>query len=166
MERLECGQPFSVFVDAAATPESLTLAMKAVRQVTRGRLIVVHGSAARLLPARQAIVGRVLERGAHAAVLTSGNFEAAAPLAEMHEMLDGFERPHKPQIAPSRATAIRLGLSMAQAGDAVLITGRGEQPSLVADDNASEVTDRDVACQWLYEPAQPTTPRPRFRVVG
>ena len=43
LERLECGQPFSVFVDAASSPESLALAIKTVRQVTRGRVMIVFG---------------------------------------------------------------------------------------------------------------------------
>src|SRR5207302_11267856 len=36
LERLECGQPFSVFVDAARSRETLSLAIKTMRQVTRG----------------------------------------------------------------------------------------------------------------------------------
>ena len=43
LERLECGQPFGVYVDAAAAPETLALSIKAVRRVTSGRVIVVAG---------------------------------------------------------------------------------------------------------------------------
>src|SRR4029450_10525320 len=43
LERLECGQSFGVFVDGAATPETLALSIRAVRRVTSGRVIVIAG---------------------------------------------------------------------------------------------------------------------------
>ena len=44
MERLECGQPFGVFVDYAHTPDALEHSLSALREVTEGRLICVFGA--------------------------------------------------------------------------------------------------------------------------
>ena len=44
LERIECGQPFGVFVDFAHTPDALTGVLKTLRQVTSGRLICVFGA--------------------------------------------------------------------------------------------------------------------------
>ena len=44
LQRVECGQPFSVFVDYAHTPDALAGSLQALRSVTSGRLICVFGA--------------------------------------------------------------------------------------------------------------------------
>ena len=44
LQRIECGQPFGVFVDFAHTPDALIGCLKTLRQVTTGRLICVFGA--------------------------------------------------------------------------------------------------------------------------
>ena len=163
LERLECGQPFGVFVDAAQTPETLSRSIATIRQVTRGRVHVVFGPPENTDPARRAMLGRVLERGCHLPILTSSQPEQPAPLADLHELLDGFERPHKAHNIPRRSSAIHFALAQAQPGDAVLIAGRGDRGSELAGGQELTHDDREIACAWLYEPR---TERPRFRVVG
>src|SRR5262249_11334793 len=43
MERIDCGQPFEVFVDIASTPAALENVLTALRGSTEGRLWVVFG---------------------------------------------------------------------------------------------------------------------------
>ena len=168
LERLECGQPFGVFVDAAAAPETLALSMKAVRRVTPGRVIVVAGCPSSGDKSIRPLVGRVLERGASLPILTANDPRHEQPLEIIHQMLDGFERPHKAHVLPSRAEAIRLGLSLAQEGDSVLITGKGDRAGQVIGRKRLPHDDREVACQWLYERGaeQLSGAQPRFRIVG
>jgi UDP-N-acetylmuramoyl-L-alanyl-D-glutamate--2,6-diaminopimelate ligase len=165
LERLECGQPFSVFVDAARTPQSLALAMKTVRQVTRGRVLVVFGPRETSDPARCALLGRVLERGAHLPIITSDQPRQAAPLEITHDVLDGFQRPHKAQVIPSRAAAIRFALAEAAAGDCVLIAGYAGGGELGGAGPPAH-DDREIACQWLYSQAEPPPATPRLRIFG
>ena len=44
LERIECGQPFGVFVDYAHTPDALATVLDALRDVTPGRLTCVFGA--------------------------------------------------------------------------------------------------------------------------
>ena len=44
LQRLECGQPFGVFVDYAHTPDALAGSLRALRDVTEGRLICLFGA--------------------------------------------------------------------------------------------------------------------------
>jgi UDP-N-acetylmuramoyl-L-alanyl-D-glutamate--2,6-diaminopimelate ligase len=165
LERLECGQPFSVFVDAAQTAQALTLAIKTVRQVTSGRVFAVFGSETPAAAAHAALLGRVLERGTHVPVLTSGNPGQSATSEAIHELLDGFERPHKAHVIPSRTAAIRFALSRAEVGDCVLIAGR-ECSLAPASSSQAMSDDREIACRWLYEQGEREITRQRFRVVG
>ncbi len=47
LERIECGQPFGVFIDYAGTPGALARALKTLGSVTAGRLICVFGAGGR-----------------------------------------------------------------------------------------------------------------------
>ncbi len=157
MERLECGQPVSVIVDAADAPEKLALAIKSIRQVTRGRVFVVFGPPEDLSAPRRALLGRVIERGAHVAIVTNQKPGKNKLPSSTHDVLDGFERPHSAQLIPNRSAAIEFALDQAGQGDAVLIAGRGaDEPH----------DDREVANQWLYGHAHQQTPQRRFRVIG
>jgi UDP-N-acetylmuramoyl-L-alanyl-D-glutamate--2,6-diaminopimelate ligase len=165
MERLECGQPFGVFVDAADSPQRLTLAIKTLRQVTRGRVFVVCGAPSDTDPAHRALLGRVMERGAHVPVVTSDEPGKSRIDSLSHDVLDGFEQPGKAQVIPNREAAIHFALSQAGEGDCILIAGRGDRVSQVSRGKQT-YDDREVACQWLYQRDEQPVCRPRFRVVG
>jgi UDP-N-acetylmuramoyl-L-alanyl-D-glutamate--2,6-diaminopimelate ligase len=164
LERIECGQPFSVFVDAARSPAQLAYVMRTLRKVTRGRLICVAGAAGGRNRSGRAWLGRVLERGCDLPILTSDNPRYEQPLAIAHDLLDGFQRPAKAQVLPDRTRAIELALSFARAGDTVLIAGKGDRAWQLIGSRRLPHDDRDVVRQWLYRGQGPE--RPRLRVVG
>jgi UDP-N-acetylmuramoyl-L-alanyl-D-glutamate--2,6-diaminopimelate ligase len=166
MERLECGQPFGVFVDAADSPQRLTLAIKTIRQVTRGRVFVVASPNAATDGPQRALLGRVLERGAHVPIVTSSEPGQGRQLQTAHDVLDGFERPAKAEVISNRQKAIQFALSQASEGDAVLIAGRGDRVTRTGRGERDEYDDRETACEWLYQQAEPVVRKPRFRVVG
>jgi UDP-N-acetylmuramoyl-L-alanyl-D-glutamate--2,6-diaminopimelate ligase len=134
--------------------------------VTRGRVIVVFGPHITDDAARRALLGRVLERGAHLPIITSDEPRQSEPLQIAHDVLDGFDRPHRAQIVPNRATAIHLALDQARPGDAVLLAGRGDRVTHPARGKGAAYDDRDVAYEWLCGGREPESSRPRFRVIG
>ena len=84
----------------------------------------------------------------------------------MHEMLDGFERPHKAHVLPDRAEAIRFALSLAREGDSVLITGKGDRAGQIVGRKRLAHDDREIALSWLYDRGAEELGRPRLRIVG
>ena len=164
LERLECGQPFGVYVDAASTPDTLALSIKTVRQVTSGRVIVVAGCQGGQDRADRPLMGRVLERGASLAVLTSDNPRYEEPLAIVHDLLDGFERPHRAHPFPNRAEAIRWALGQARDGDSVLIAGKGDRAGQIVGKKRLPHDDREIACEWLYTRGAEELDQPRLRI--
>jgi UDP-N-acetylmuramoyl-L-alanyl-D-glutamate--2,6-diaminopimelate ligase len=152
LERIECGQPFNVFVDRAASPHQLGSTLAALRHTCRGRLICVfggingdHASVARM--------GHMLEKRTDRAVLAGigSSIEASRELA--HSLLDGFDRPAKADVIPNRAFAIRTAMEQAREGDCVLICGLGEAP-IHRTKSGHFVTDAELARHWLYRNAQ------------
>ncbi|MCR4414382.1 MAG: Mur ligase family protein [Thermoguttaceae bacterium] len=123
LEPIACGQPFSVFVDHARSPEGLAACLAALREVVTGRLICVVGAEADLEASDWRRLGRALEDGAELAVVTSGRRRAADRRTAIDEVLRGFRRPEQVAVVPRRREAIALALDRAAPGDAVLVLG-------------------------------------------
>lgn len=155
LERLECGQDFSVFVDHAQTPSALAMSLHALREVTLGRLICVYGATHQQDLEQRAAMGRVAERGADLGIITSNNPGLEPPLEIAHDILSGFHSPGKAHIIPDRQKAIHWALSEAQPGDTVVITGKGDEPFQQIGKRQVQFDDREVAKNWLYG-AQPS----------
>jgi UDP-N-acetylmuramoyl-L-alanyl-D-glutamate--2,6-diaminopimelate ligase len=165
LERIECGQDFGVFVDAARSPERLAYMLRTLRKVTRGRLICVTGTPGGRRKSGRAWLGRVLERSCDVPVLTTNDPGYEEPLEIAHDLLDGFQRAAKAHVLPNRQRAIETALGMARAGDTVVIAGKGDRVGQIVSGERLAHDDREVARQWLYgRGSQPT--RPRFRLVG
>lgn len=151
LERLECGQPFSVFIDSAATPEMLAQSLKTVRQVTRGRVICVAGAEGQRHKRMRAEIGRVVERLADEIIITNQNPRREEPLQIAHAILDGMTDVSTPRLLPNRVKAIEWALSEAEPGDSVVITGLGEADYQIIGKKKQRHDDREVARRWLYE---------------
>jgi len=165
MERVECGQAFSVYIDAASSPEALAQAIKSLRQTANGRVWTVFGTALETDPARRALLGRTLERGSHKTILTSADPLEAATHSTMHDYLDGFEKSGRAHVMPNRKRAIQYALANARPGDAVLIAGRDDRGAACDLLDDARIPDRQIAADCLY--GRSVGPdRPRFRVVG
>lgn len=169
LERVECGQSFSVFIDSARTPDALTAALRSVRQVTRGRVLCVMGAEGERHEALRPQLGRVLDRLAHVSVLTSDDPRSESPLEVVHQMLDGYNRPGKALVRPDRRAAIHWAFEQARPGDAVVIAGKGELDTQEIGPRVLPWSDRDIAREWLYGMAQreqTCSPRPALKIFG
>jgi UDP-N-acetylmuramoyl-L-alanyl-D-glutamate--2,6-diaminopimelate ligase len=142
LERIECGQPFGVFVDNARTPAALAACLEVLRKVTAGRLICVaaargDGDVRRL--------GQTLDSTADQAVLTSDHLPDKDPGQAVAQVLEGFKDPRNVRIIADRAAAVGWALAEAQPGDCVLLAGNGYREGRAGPD------DGQIARQWLYE---------------
>jgi UDP-N-acetylmuramoyl-L-alanyl-D-glutamate--2,6-diaminopimelate ligase len=149
LERIECGQPFSVFVDYARTPAAMAASLRSLRKVTRGRLICVYGAKGSDSEQTRPLLGRVVERSADREVITSDNPGHEAPLQIAHDILDGYQRPARPHILPDREAAIGWALSQARPGDSVLIAGKGHENYQVVGTRCLCFNDGEVARGFL-----------------
>jgi UDP-N-acetylmuramoyl-L-alanyl-D-glutamate--2,6-diaminopimelate ligase len=156
LERIECGQPFAVFVDNARTPAALATCLEVLRKVTAGRLICVFAARAdgqgrnqRLLR-RCPRLGQVLETAADQAVLTSDHLRGKGCRRAIAAILDGFQRPENVRVMPDRTAAIGWALSEARPGDCLLLAGSEQREGRTAALDRAMPDDGQVARQGLY----------------
>lgn len=151
LERLECGQPFGVFVDYAHTPDALETVLTTLRGLTAGKLICVFGAGGGRDPGKRPLMGHAVDRLADLAIVTSDNPRRENPAQIIREIVSGFQSTERVEVVPDRATAIRWALSAAEPGDCVLIAGKGHERYQVIGDQRIAFDDAEVACEWLYE---------------
>jgi UDP-N-acetylmuramoyl-L-alanyl-D-glutamate--2,6-diaminopimelate ligase len=124
-EPIDEGQPFSVLVDYAHTPDSLETVLSAARGLTENRVIVVFGAGGDRDRGKRPAMGKVAAELADVAIVTSDNPRSEDPLAIIQDVLQGAGLDV--EIDPDRRTAIERAVRLADAGDVVVIAGKGHE---------------------------------------
>ena len=129
LERVPAGGDFAVFVDYAHTDDALVNVLSALRPVTQGRLIVVFGCGGDRDRTKRPRMARVAQAHADNIVITSDNPRTEAPRAIIDQIIAGLDADglSRSIIEPDRRKAIALALELAEAGDVVLIAGKGHE---------------------------------------
>jgi UDP-N-acetylmuramoyl-L-alanyl-D-glutamate--2,6-diaminopimelate ligase len=157
LEPVEGGQPFTVLVDYAHTPDSLENVLSATRSLTVGRLIVVFGCGGDRDRGKRPLMGEVATRLADVTVVTSDNPRSEDPRAIIAEIEPGAKRGGGAYtLEPDRRAAIRAALGQAQPGDAVVIAGKGHETGQQFADRTIPFDDRLVAAGELAQLSRST----------
>ncbi len=152
LDRIECGQPFSVFVDEAATPTALESCLDTLRPLTTGRLICVF--AGQQQPSHEwQQLGHIVESVADVAVLTTADGQSTNHEAMVLDVQSGFDDPNRCHIVHQRHSAIRWALDLAEPGDCVLIAGQRACAYSAQHSTSDDNLDRSVVEACLYQMA-------------
>jgi UDP-N-acetylmuramoyl-L-alanyl-D-glutamate--2,6-diaminopimelate ligase len=154
-ESIDGGQPFSVVVDYAHTPDSLDNVLRAARPLADangGRVICAFGCGGDRDRGKRPLMGSVVARLADVVVVTSDNPRSEDPEAIIGEILEGViaERPGGPDVAlAERRAAIEWALESARPGDVVVIAGKGHETGQEFARETVPFDDRAVARELL-----------------
>jgi len=125
-ERIEEGQPFTVVVDYAHTPDSL----QALYDAYPGKKLCVLGNTGGGRDTwKRPEMGRIADEACTEVFLTDEDPYDEDPNAIVQAMAKGMRRT--PIIIMDRREAIHTALTHAKAGDSVLITGKGTDPYIM-----------------------------------
>lgn len=151
LEEVNSPAPFRVVVDYAHTDGSLDAVLRALRPLTRGRLITIFGCGGDRDRTKRPRMGRVAEAHSDQIIVTSDNPRSEPPDRIMCEIAAGLEREGDAVFVEDRREAIGLGIRMARRGDTVLIAGKGHESYQELRDRVIDFDDRKVAVEFLEE---------------
>ena len=146
-EAVDEGQPFTVLVDYAHTPEALENVLTEAREITAGRLVCVFGCGGDRDRSKRPLMGDVVARLADSAIVTSDNPRSEDPQAIIDEILAGMSGD--PEVEPDREAAIASALERAGEGDVVVIAGKGHEQGQEFADRIVPFDDREVVRETL-----------------
>jgi UDP-N-acetylmuramyl-tripeptide synthetase len=136
-----------VLVDYAHTPQAIVDVLAALRPLVTGRLLIVFGCGGDRDAGKRPHMGRAAA-AADLAILTSDNPRTEDPEAILDQVEPGLAEVEHLRIA-DRAAAISAAVRMADAGDVVLLAGKGHEPYQEIDGERLPFDDRLVAAAAL-----------------
>ncbi|HEY4279509.1 MAG TPA: UDP-N-acetylmuramoyl-L-alanyl-D-glutamate--2,6-diaminopimelate ligase [Conexibacter sp.] len=126
-EPVEEGQEFAVLVDYAHTPDSLDNVLQAARGLTDKRVLTVFGCGGDRDRGKRPLMGEIAVRLADEAYVTSDNPRSEDPEEILRDIVFGTgEGPHV-HVEVDRRRSIFEAIAAAQAGDVVVIAGKGHE---------------------------------------
>ena len=137
-----------VFIDYAHKPDALANALEALRPYVSGKLTVVFGAGGDRDAGKRPIMGRIATENADRVIVTDDNPRSEQPAAIRAAILAAA--PGAIEIG-DRAEAIRAGVAMLNAGDVLLIAGKGHETGQIVGDKILRFSDHDAVAAALKE---------------
>jgi UDP-N-acetylmuramoyl-L-alanyl-D-glutamate--2,6-diaminopimelate ligase len=131
MERIDEGQPFSVYVDFTVSPNAFTKTLQALRSTMQPgqRLLVLTGSCGNRMREKRKLIGQICSTLADAVVITEDETYSEPTEQIMADMMQGIDATKTDaHTIPDRRKAIEFILALARHGDIVLLCGMGSYP--------------------------------------
>jgi UDP-N-acetylmuramoyl-L-alanyl-D-glutamate--2,6-diaminopimelate ligase len=127
LESVVRGQDFLALVDFAHTPDAVERTLATLRKSVSGKLIGVLGCGGDRDRSKRPIMGKALLQGCDVAIFTSDNPRSEEPTAIIEEMVSGLTMGEKGFVSVDRRSAIALAVTMADAGDCIVLLGKGHE---------------------------------------
>jgi UDP-N-acetylmuramoyl-L-alanyl-D-glutamate--2,6-diaminopimelate ligase len=151
MERLAT-RPCVVLRDYAHTPDALERALRTLRPLTPGRLIVLFGAGGDRDRGKRPLMGAVAARHADLAIVTSDNPRTEDPDRIIDDVIAGMGAAAPVRIA-DRREAIARALGLARRGDTLLLAGKGHETYQVIGTVKHPFDERDLVAALVAEEA-------------
>lgn len=122
------GKDYTVVIDYSHTPDSLENILKTARGFCKGRLIAVFGCGGDRDPIKRPIMGEIGARLSDLVVVTSDNPRTEDPMQIIDQIMVGVTRTQTPyMVIENRRRAIRWAMDAAEAGDVIILAGKGHE---------------------------------------
>ena len=130
LERVDAGQPFSVLVDYAHTPDAVDRALLTARSISTGRVIAILGCGGDRDRSKRPLMGATLNAKSDIPIFTSDNPRSEDPQQIIDEMKSDLELKAQAEIIVDRKAAITKAISLATSGDVVIVLGKGHESEI------------------------------------
>ena len=151
-ERIYADIPFAVIVDYAHTPDGVENVLKTARQIARNKIITVFGCGGDRDNTKRPIMGRLAAELSDVVIATSDNPRTENPEKILREIEAGIREKigaKKFETISDRRTAIFRAIELAQAGDVVMILGKGHENYQILNSGTIHFDDREVATEAI-----------------
>ncbi|MFA7681799.1 MAG: UDP-N-acetylmuramoyl-L-alanyl-D-glutamate--2,6-diaminopimelate ligase [Candidatus Peribacteraceae bacterium] len=158
MERIDEGQPFSVYVDFTVTPAAYRKTLQTLRaMVAPGkRILVLTGSCGDRMREKRPMVGRICSELADIVCVTNEDPYSEDPDAIITEVWGGIDQSQcQAHRIPDRHTAMAFLFEQAQPGDAVILCAKGSDTTMWTAQGQVPWNEREIARDLLRK--QPCT---------
>jgi UDP-N-acetylmuramoyl-L-alanyl-D-glutamate--2,6-diaminopimelate ligase len=144
LEQVDLGQSYRALVDYAHSPDSVMRVLDTLRKSTDGKVIAVLGCGGDRDKSKRSLMGAALLAGSDVAIFTSDNPRSEDPTTIMKDMLSGLKLTSTSVIELDRKRAIEIAVAAAQAGDVLVLLGKGHEQGQEVNGVKQDFDDRLV----------------------
>ncbi|MCH5301513.1 MAG: UDP-N-acetylmuramoyl-L-alanyl-D-glutamate--2,6-diaminopimelate ligase [Prevotella sp.] len=132
LEPVRSPEGVTAIVDYAHTPDALENVLNAIHEVLdgkEGKIITVCGAGGNRDKGKRPLMAQEAVKQSDRVIITSDNPRFEEPQDIINDMLAGLEQRQMKKVVSivDRREAIRTAIMMAQAGDVILIAGKGHE---------------------------------------
>ena len=139
-----------VYIDYAHTEAALTQLLKSARALVKtGKLILLFGCGGDRDTEKRAPMGEAAMRLAEYTVITSDNPRSEEPTAIIKEILIGHTAPERRKVILDRKRAIAYAIEHAEAGDLILLAGKGHETYEIVRGEIRPFDEKAIAVEAL-----------------
>jgi UDP-N-acetylmuramoyl-L-alanyl-D-glutamate--2,6-diaminopimelate ligase len=135
-----------IFVDYAHKPDALAKALQALRPYAKRKLVVVFGAGGDRDVGKRPLMGEIATQNADSVIITDDNPRSENPAA-IRAAIMAASRGAK-EIG-DRNEAIRVAIDGLQAGDVLLVAGKGHETGQIIGDRTLPFSDHDAVAAAL-----------------
>lgn len=152
-EKIRSPKGWTAIIDYAHTPDALEKCLRTIHDIlpreNRGKIITVFGAGGDRDKAKRPMMGAIAGELSDIAVVTSDNPRTENPESILEEIIKGLPKGTKFIREVDRRTAIHKAIQAAEAGDVVLIAGKGHEDYQVLGTRKIHFSDREIVEEIL-----------------
>lgn len=152
MERVDAGQPFSVYIDFTVTPQSYESTLSTLRasMKSQGRLLVLAGSCGDRMKEKRPLVGKIVSSYADVTVISNEDPYTENPERIIDEVWSGVDQKKtEAHRISDRREAIKFLLKKARKDDIVIFCGKGSDTTMWVNSGQIPWNEREIVASEL-----------------
>lgn len=144
------GKDYTVLIDYAHSPDSLVNVLTTVKGFAKGRTVALFGCGGDRDKAKRPKMGRAVAEIADFAIVTTDNPRTERPADIIANILPGLEGTGTPyEIIEDRVEAVHWAMDHAQAGDVIVLCGKGHETYQEVGHEKRHMDEREIVAEHL-----------------
>lgn len=146
------GQPFTVMLDYAHTPDALENILTTLRTFAKGRIVTLFGCGGDRDKTKRPKMAEVVAKYSDFAIVTSDNPRTEDPGAIIRDILVGLEQTDMPYaVIKNRKEAIGYAIETAREGDLILLAGKGHEDYQIIGTTKNHFDEKEIVKEFLEQ---------------
>ena len=144
------GKDYTVLIDYAHSPDSLENVLTTVKGFAKGRTVALFGCGGDRDKAKRPKMGRIAAGTADFVIVTTDNPRTERPADIIADILPGMEGTETPcKVVEDRVEAIHWALDHAEAGDVIVLCGKGHETYQEVGCEKRHMDEREIVADYL-----------------
>ena len=144
------GRDFTIILDYAHSPDGIENILSSMREVSKGRLVVLFGCGGDRDATKRPLMGEAAARLADFVIVTSDNPRSEKPESIIEQIIPGVQKHNTPYaVITNRREAMEYAVTNARKDDVIVFAGKGHETYQILNTGTIHFDEREVLAEIL-----------------